>query len=269
VRPGIAIAYYSLLEEALCAQNAEPNHFVSRPWFELSGWTINISQGSKKVICLMEDDDPIFPALSLEGDKAAIEEGPCRIDHHGLSTSLIKQKFDDEFIYRAGDFHSDQLDGKPRIFRKSCRAFVKQHPHWSYNRLQPYHRTDALSFIFKWLGEKLGDDIHYLDQMLAYIESGRDGIEVHGLWEKGDLLGLTIADHNWHFINFRYCFTLAPYASEFIRLCFYRLWAPDTLINDGGSLDNESLRRFKEKLGPHQVRERQSWTTFASERSEK
>jgi hypothetical protein len=75
--------------------------------------------------------------------------------------------------------------------------------------------------------------------------------KVSGLIVKGRLVGINIWDSSWMFTNFRYSFTDPdePYVAEFLRLLFYR--SQTGMINDGGSLGDPNLERFKDKLNPY------------------
>ena len=64
---------------------------------------------------------------------------------------------------------------------------------------------------------------------------------------------------NCKYINFRYCFDNREviYCNEYLRLLFYRDIAyKEKLVNDGGVLDNENLKRFKKKLNPIEIKVR-------------
>jgi hypothetical protein len=193
-----------------------------------------------------DEDGLIFPDF---GSSQQLD--PCMVDVEGYTApKLTSRFFDYEFIYRAGDF-ADLTGGARKVLRKNHRHIKQLAP--VYRPLSP---KQAVGLFLEWLE---GVEIyHDLDTTLAYLQT----TPTNGLFLNDRLVGLNAADSNWSFVNYRYCFALPVERglSEYMRVLFYQRLPAQTLVNDGGSLGNAGLERFKRKLLPAAVYRRYSWS---------
>ena len=99
---------------------------------------------------------------------------------------------------------------------------------------------------------------------MSYLFSGNANVKV--LVKEANpevVLGLVGWDRNYEYTNFRYVLSRPgeAFLDEYARLLFYT----DSeihrglLVNDGGTLDNPNLERFKDKLNPISKRRVKTW----------
>ncbi len=79
------------------------------------------------------------------------------------------------------------------------------------------------------------------------------------------MVGMNVWDENHLYINYRLCIVdpSERFLDEFMRYLFYTdplIMEQNKLVNDGGVLGNEGLKRFKDKMNPFSVRPVYSWT---------
>ncbi len=158
---------------------------------------------------------------------------------------------DYEYIYNPADFRMLE-GGKWHPVRKNLR--------WAIADAAPLHLlpTYPLEAVSAFVMSSIAQDSEWQDPevMVKYLLFGEHRLFVVDAENK--LLGILAWDENWAYVNFRYCL-VAPGVrglSDLARVWFY--WyidnlRPGKLVNDGGSLDDEGLRRYKLRLNPCKV----------------
>ncbi|HUV84158.1 MAG TPA: hypothetical protein VMV86_00530 [Methanosarcinales archaeon] len=167
------------------------------------------------------------------------------IDNETKDTSFL----DYQYIYKPEDF-LDLSGSKWRVFRKNIKKYPEKYP----GKLQyvpiigDILQNDIEDLILKW---SEGRTIYDTEVFIRYVFEGENR---WGLFNNGKLVGMNIFDENFYFINYRYCLDNGtPFLNEYLRYRFYTddvILKKKKLVNDGGSLDNEGLKRFKERLNP-------------------
>jgi len=177
-----------------------------------------------------------------------------------------------EYLYDPRSF----LDMKGKswaVFRKNVRKFPDRYKGGTeYNWIDFYdlrrdRREEKIgSLLEEWLEDRPDQEIHDSQLMIDYLFRGwRRKV----LWNtsSNQLLGINVWDENWKYVNFRFSICRnTPFLSEYMRYLFYTdktILNPNKLVNDGGVLDNDSLKRFKDKLNPISVRQVNSWKRFS------
>ena len=242
---------YPQYEALLQKGGIQPNFFISEPYFDVNEWVIEV-EGRKA--CVRGDGDLLFPPVLSSGKLGRTDE-PIWVDFEGYQIKNRQPSFfDHEFIYCSDDF--EKLDGgRFATFRKNCRRFRRKFERkWSYSEVK---REKAAELFLDWMI----DGIDYVEAPETIVDYLLAADNIIGLFIGKELIGFNSWDSNFQFLNFRYSFTLRRenYASEFLRLCFYRNLPKGTLVNDGGTLGSPGLERFKRKLNPREVRRRQTW----------
>jgi hypothetical protein len=177
---------------------------------------------------------------------------------------LDPEDLDWEFLYNPEQFQ--KMDGKDwAVFRKNCRKWPKDRE-WFYQTVGDFTRPhptegEIMELFAEWVQNKGPDTFIYdLETMVLFL---KEGTYRAFLWEGSRLAAINVWDENWKYLNFRYNVCRAEdFLSEFSRLQFYldpRVYKERKLVNDGGSLDNEGLRAFKEKMNPTRKRRVRSW----------
>ena len=159
--------------------------------------------------------------------------------------------WDHEFIYDPKNFVS--LSGnKWKVFRRHIRKL--DNPYWSYERLPDDEEMDkhVAALFLDWAeGRELFDP----EIFTKFVIQGENRF---GLFLNGVLMGVNIADTNFKYINYRICVdTGEEFLNEYLRWRFYTSeWVQDQnkLVNDGGCLGSEGLKRFKMKLRPIEIK---------------
>lgn len=256
--------YLTLMEQAGIA----PNFWTSRAYLERAG---AVEQTKGNLIWLEADEVPLFPTLSFSGMVAPMREWPvqyCWSDFEGFSSETTNKEFlDYEFIYNPTDF-LEMAGGKWAVFRKNSRKFPARNPGFTYSRDPVPTETELISLLQRWAARFGEDDtIHDFSVILTYLKDVGPNSDFG--WkalrlEDGLLVGINIWDRSWKYINFRYCFCDQEYSfiSEYLRWLFYTdpaILKQNRLVCDGGVVDRQELKAFKEKMNPLRVREVYSW----------
>lgn len=170
---------------------------------------------------------------------------------------------DFEFLYDPQCF-GNMVGGDWMVFRKNSRKFPSRlGRELEYRRLGEGEKVEALrELLIGWLEEKGEEaEIHDGDLMLDYALHGENRKAL--LDSTGRLWGVNVWDENYQYINYRYCLCAKePFLGEYLRLAFYtdaEILNKGKLVNDGGVLDSDQLKSFKEKLNPVRVREVYGW----------
>lgn len=156
---------------------------------------------------------------------------------------------DYEFIYDPRAFLD--LSGKKwKIFRKNVNKWLGSN--WEYRRLEDKDWEEIQELLIQW-----GEGLELYDSEV-FVRYAYQGDNRFGLFVDNILRGVNIADVNFQFINFRFCFDSGEkYLNEFLRYMFYTSdWVlqQHKLVNDGGCLGLEGLEKFKRKLCPVEIR---------------
>lgn len=238
---------FSDYESLLITDVTMPNFWVAEEYWRAAGWKLKDSQG---VLAPYDGRTRMLP--TLPGTLLGCD---CWAGWPGL-WGFNGDFLDWQFLYDPASFHD--LSGHDRaVFRKNTRHFERLHADIVYRPLRDDDNPTAL--LAEWVTE--GQEVYDLDTIIRYLEQltpDRAAILEVG----GTPVGLNCWDENYLFVNFRYSFAgKIPYLSEYIRLRFYLDMADRTkkLVNDGGSLGNDNLYRFKMKLRPHGVLPVYSW----------
>ena len=157
---------------------------------------------------------------------------------------------DYQYIYDPKNF-LDLSGGTWKVFRKNIRKYPDRVGEFNleYRKLSPREfEKDIEELVLNW-GE--GRDLYDVEALVRYAFQGENR---YALLRHGKVVGLNIFDENFKFINYRYCIDDGtPFLNEYMRYLFYtsdEILKKQKLVNDGGSLDNEGLRKFKLRLNP-------------------
>jgi hypothetical protein len=164
-----------------------------------------------------------------------------------------------EYIYDPKSFQ-DLSGNRWQVFRKNIRKFPGRYGNapLRYIEATSEHEGDLKNLFLEWVGTKGEDqEIHDDEVMIDYLFHGNNR---KILVDKNNyVLGVNIWDSNHFYINFRFNFSRnIKFLNEYLRYIFYTdpvILNQNKLVNDGGSLDNEKLAAFKEKLNPLEKRE--------------
>jgi hypothetical protein len=247
--------------------NLKPNFFVSEPYLELAGAEVMVGDGwvwldadgvcmfpPYKYVVTPDHDFPLDRIWSdFDGFHPGIDWQPEFLDH--------------EYIFDPNDFNA--MDGgKWNTFRKNVRKWPREHPEWLYVSAC-YNTDEATELVADWLDAKQEDvqdgelmarfallelDERIHRRFMYYFDAGRPV-----------LVGINAWDDNWEYINYRICMVKAGerFLDEFMRYQFYtdpEIQWEWKLVNDGGTLGNAGLERFKDKMNPKFKRTVYSWT---------
>lgn len=230
-----------------------PNFYLSVPYLQLSQSRVKTDG---HYIWVVSEGWCLFPPLLIKG--SGTWHYPVLrswSDFDGVLSVCRKQKFLDwEYIFDPGKF-KDLSGGRWEVFRKNIRKWPKRNEKWTYSNIPPDPMA-AGNLIANWLIEK-GDDAQDADLMadFAYFSKVPNIFRKYLYNSNGDLVGINAWDENYQYVNYRVCivdFTEA-YLDEFMRYLFYTdniIEETGKMINDGGTLDNPGLERFKDKMNP-------------------
>lgn len=246
--------YLEILEK----YSIPPNFWTSREYFEKS----NFIEKEQDLFVWIEDNEytQIFPTLRDPGGLTSkLNRSMVWSDFPGFEIVGKKTFLDFEYIFNPEHFLTME-GGKWAVFRKNCRKFPRDYPNLIYDRNG--NSNEAIDLFVEWMEGKDSDQEIYDDQIIEGYLYNAENIKF--LRDKYQVYGINIWDENYMYINFRFCFCKnIPFLSEYMRYIFYTdhdILFRNKLVNDGGSLDNEALRRFKLKMNPIRVREVYSWT---------
>jgi len=159
---------------------------------------------------------------------------------------------DYQFIYKPKDFQN-MSGSKWKVFRKNTRKFPRRfNGTLTYRRIKTDEIVPELSILLTSWAENR--EVFDPDTFVRFILHGDNR---KGLFVNNCLVGVNVWDVNYYYINFRYCVDDgSPFLNEYMRYLFYtdnEILQQNKLVNDGGSLGSELLRKFKLKLNPHQI----------------
>lgn len=190
-------------------------------------------------------------------------------DFHEFRSLTGKSEFlDYEFIYDPNMFR--ELKGSQwKKFRKNIRKWPSRQSYiYSYQQIGKCDKSLEKSInemIIDWLDSR-GEDkfIHDAEALLHYMRN-TDHRAALICSERG-VMGINAWDESWKYLNYRFMICRPePFLDEYMRYLFYTsdvVISSDKMINDGGVLDREGLKRFKESLNPIRIRKVHSWKRF-------
>lgn len=237
--------------------NITPNFFLNRTYLELSNvncWEQN------EWIWIQDGLWTMFPPLSLNLSDPFETYIPKKInkiwsDFEGFNF-WTKYFLDYEYIFDPVKFN-DMKGGDWAVFRKNSRKWQRNNVNWEY--ISDYlNREEAFEFVGNWI-ERKQDEIEDAE-LLAKYAIYEPEIDRKFLYNSNnELVAINAWDENWKYINFRICIIKEnePFLSEFARWLFYtdpEIQEKKKFVNDGGTLGNEGLERFKDKMNPVQKR---------------
>jgi hypothetical protein len=255
--------------ELLKIYNIVPNFYCSQEYLDKSGVEeITI----ENYIFLQQDDWIISPPINaLNGELLGVPKDwapKIWIDFQywrppvGYEPTFL----DWEYIYNPKDF-LDLSGGNWRVFRKNIRKFPGRYGKapLSYvnifevarKRGERFVKDSLKNLLLEWLSDQGKDEeIHDDDVIVEYLFNGENRKVL--IDKDYMILGVNIWDQNHQFINFRYSFSQShKFLNEYIRYVFYTdptIIHHNKLVNDGGTLDNNNIESFKDKLCPQAKR---------------
>ena len=241
-------------------KNLLPNFWMSEEYFQKAELQEMSWEGW---VWWEEDGWAVVPPISLNhplGEIPSYFSLPIWSDFPEFKPHFLFSEFlDYEYIYDPKHFENME-GGKWKIFRKNSRKWPRENPGSTYifmKNKSPFQQREINKVGIQWL-QQSQEDIQDGEVLLKYIWEGKNQ---KGLYVKDQLVGVNIWDENYYYINFRFCIcNPEPFLSEYMRFLFYSDIAhKNKLVNDGGVLDKESLKKFKDKLNPISIRKVKSW----------
>jgi hypothetical protein len=217
-----------------------PNFYISDEYFEAAEWFIIKDKDSVWV----EDSDGVcvLPEITMKG-----KVNPSRKYLAGFPWMNEGHMFDFQFIYTPIDFL--HLSGSQwRTVRKNLNRTEKEIGESLL--MEVVDRPDPERFLQRWEAD---ENFHDPETFVKYVFRNR-AVSFYGQ-KSGKIYGLAYWDENHVFINFRYLIHEdIPGLSDSLRVYFMRfVWdvlKSGKMVNDGGSLDRESLYWYKKRLNP-------------------
>jgi len=257
---------------------AIPNFWTSEEYFLRAGWQVR--KDGAWVWIVDSTERPMLPPVFLERAGSLPGLPPAeslpywagwpwpwdrRRDVLRPASPWEPAFLDFNYIYNPVAF-SKMEGGSWGVYRKNVRKWPRDHPQWSYGAGRVPRETDLARLLEEWATvTDPGGGLYDPEVMVSFVMEGNHRAF---LWEQDRLVGANVWDLNSVFVNFRYCVCdpEEPFLSEFLRWLFYqRIYdmfplLGKKLVNDGGVLGRESLRRFKNKMNPAAVYEIYGWT---------
>jgi hypothetical protein len=230
-----------------------PNFFMSETYINQPTITAHARDGW---VWLEENAFILFPAVTsgaiLHGQINPAQTywasfpNPCIPN----AQKCFYEFLDYQYIYDPKKF-LDLSGGKWESFRKNVRKFKDL-----YCPFYTCDRKDQAFWILmeKWFGNRQNEILDG-EFILECISNPRPDDYIRYLYDKkGNMVAVNYADESWKYINYRFLICdKVPFADEYARYCFYTdpfIQKKNKLINDGGTLGNSGLEKFKDKLNP-------------------
>lgn len=264
---GLGSKYLELME----SNQIEPNFWCSEEYFKMAN--CKELKGDYKAGITAPDYGLLLPPLNRMG-RVSIDPGiniwsdlpgyMGGLEEESEYLQVNKRFLDYNYIYDPKNFLNME-GGNWAVFRKNVRKWFRN---CSLGKSIEYRRLynsedwyDELEALFiKWLSNRKDDEIQDDEVMINFLFGGEYRA---GLFRGKELVGVNIWDFNWKYVNYRYCICLPePFLSEYMRFLFYTNPVSNIggkMVNDGGVLDKPSLKAFKDKLNPVEVKKIYSW----------
>lgn len=251
-----------------------PNFYLSKPYLLVSN--PQLEHWGNWVI-LLDNSFSLFPPVPVENEicppESLFEDLLLKIwsDVEGWEPwrdKLSPVFLDWEYIFDSKNFKKME-GGHWETFRKNSRKWERRQPQKyppvliDSEVLPSYMEKEIQKLLAEWLEEK-ADSMEDSETMVEYLLSNPPGASIKYLMVKDRLYAILAWDYSRTYINFRYCITRPGerFLEEYVRLKFYLLpevQQSNLLVNDGGSVGNEGLERFKDKMNPVKKRKVFSW----------
>ena len=238
-----------------------PNFWCSKEYLDLLDIDIVIDNN---IIECYDDDILIFPPININTFEIDLSNNPRRIwsDFDKKDIQGYKREFlDFEYFYNPSRFQN-MAGGGWACFRKNSRKWPRENK-FIYRPLNENDELLLTDLLINWLSfNKNRINIQDEEAILKCCFEGENRKGVFLLPE--ELVAINVWDENYQFINFRFNFSdpKQPFLNEFSRLLFYldeEIIGKGKIVNDGGIIDNEGLKFYKDKMNPLYVRKIYSW----------
>lgn len=267
VKPNLKIMnlknlYLTRIEEL----DIEPNFFLSETYLNQN---CLIGKSKNNWIWIEDDGQPIFPAIPI--NKKALEYpypitncwAGFNIDSTDVYRKSIWEFLDWQYLYNPKAF-LNMVGGEWASFRKNSRKFIKRNPNCTYTWRRDDKQVRLLLSHWMERNQETVQDPMFIIQCILK-PTNKEYIK-YMYNEKKHLIAINFADENWKYINYRFIICKKePFADEYARLCFYLdpyIQNKNKLVNDGGTLGNPGLEKFKDKLNPISKTQIYSWTNI-------
>jgi hypothetical protein len=175
---------------------------------------------------------------------------------------IMTRLWDYEFVYKVDAFRH-MNGGQWETFRKNSRKWInrvenRDYIKWSMGK--PGDSTKLLieKFFAEWVDSKGYDDVMGVESLYDKVMYGfeRPWTIYLTMFYKDDPLVVLVGEVYGGYTYFTVCITSPEesFLEEYARLQFMNN-VETVLVNDGGCLDDEGLRRFKTKMNPVAVKE--------------
>lgn len=233
-----------------------PNFWMSEEYIRLKGLQISSDGDYWGLVDPTELNQWFFPPVNQLTAKIEWLSGPPYYCGLPILKPSGGASLDVQYIYDPKSF-LNLSGGKWEAFRKKVHRYsysrgVQQNTfHQEYRRPLPSEEDQIIALVMKWAE---GRNVFDPDTIVDYSLRGENR---WGLFYDKQLVGLNVADNNWQFINFRYCFDNGEENLQaYLRYLFYiSSWVQSKgmLVNDGGDLGNKGLAQFKKYLNPMNI----------------
>lgn len=231
-----------------------PNFWCSEEYIDAANWS-TLCSPTDTLWVVDEEYNIMLPGIGMDSGEYGFWAGFSEL-LPPKENAEIWDFLDYEFIYMPSRFLS--IEGPEwSASRKNMRWAVQDagEPLWLQNAsLFAEKDTYIETFFGEWMEANESTEIYDPEVLVKYIYAGRNRLFLRGL-TSGKVYGIIAWDDNFKYINFRYCLVLPNIRglSDLARITFYRYIArlfPEKLVNDGGSLGNPGLERYKKRLNP-------------------
>lgn len=253
-----------------------PNFYCSGPYLEAVGVSVIEKFGWLKVL---DGDVVMFPPIPKSGSFVGGFRGGA-FPNNGFNycsfwsdfggweppEKYVKRFLDWEYLYVPHHFLA--MDGGNwETFRKNSRKWPSWagEGNWRYGSTFLPSNMEKVRLLIEWL-ELREESVEDAEIIAQFVTHPPAGVRTEYLTRGQSLVGINIWDENYQYINYRFCLTRQePYVEEFTRLMFYFARNGESpecskLVNDGGTLGSQGLKRFKDKMNPLEKRPVYSWT---------
>ncbi len=236
---------------------------MSTPYLQFSRAEIKRHEGW---IWVESDGWPLFPPKPFDLESAfngyPVKKVWSDFEDWRSPPGFEKEFLDHQYLFQPKSF-LQMKGGHWETFRKNTRKWPKKNTKPGYYTTEPPNDTEIGVLLANWM-EKRMNSIEDADIIVNFTLTPHSEIKRKYLYDiNNQLVGINIWDENWCYINFRFCLTAdEPWLDEYLRYLFYIdpiILNTCKLVNDGGSLGNPGLERFKDKMNPYSKIKVHSW----------